>query len=92
MERVINIQPYADGIEASCKWNNRRIYVFYNHKVNSFIVRIKSYWKGDKSFWTTSSKRGIHELDISLTLETFSILNECQSTILEYMRCNIKDK
>ena len=75
MGKVIKVQPYADGVEASCKWNNRRLYVFYNHEVNTFIFGIKSYSnkKGVNSFCTVTSNRGIHAMEFALSLSLIHI-------------------
>jgi len=98
MEKVITIQPYANGVQAYCKWNNRRLCVFYCHETNEFITEIKSYFKGENmedtshSFFASTAKRGVYTLSYKLTFETFCILNKCQNTIVEYMRGNIKGK
>jgi len=85
-EKQINVQPYANGIQASCKYRNRRIYVFYNYKTMEYTTEIKAYFgKSEGSFAKIKESKGVQALCYKTTLETTSILFSCQNAIFNYL-------
>ena len=88
LERVIEITQFKDGLDASCKWNNRRCYVYYEYATKVFMCGIKGYFKGspdDDSFAVVENKKGVKILAFNVSQDTFQTFLECQKALIEQL-------
>lgn len=90
MEHTIILTTYLDGIEASCKYKNRRVCIFYDYENKNYTIAIKALLKEDGSFCAIAKNKGINRLSMRLSEETFSIIFECKMGIVDYLLKNDK--
>lgn len=88
LERLIEITPFVNGLHVSCKWNNRRCYVYYEYATKKFMCGIKAYFKGspdDDKFADVENKKGVKILSFNLYQDSFQTFLECQKVLIEQL-------
>ena len=82
----IQLSESEDSIVCWSKWKNKRCYVCYFYKTNSFQFHIKAYSK-DMTTGFSSSKlgRGINSVTYNISYETLEILDKCKEELINYL-------